>query len=104
MSYPIEEITNSQYLDLVNKEHDITIKKFLPRCIKFGNNYFVYANSEYGKLISENLPITEKLTNKEINKFFKDTIEAMQLKYDKNEEKSKSYFSAIGGSAMKPGL
>ena len=71
MSYPIEEITNSQYLDLVNKEHDINIKTFLPRCIKFGNNYFVYANSEYGKLISDNLPITEKLTNKENIENFK---------------------------------
>lgn len=104
MSYPIEEITSAQYLELVNKEHDINVTSFLPRCIKFGNSYFVYANSEYGKLISESLSHTAAASTKELNKFFKDKIEELKTKFDKNKEKANSYFSAIGGSAMKPGL
>ena len=104
MSYPIEEITSAQYLDLVNKEHDLNVTTFLPRCIKFGNDYFVYANSEYGKLISESLINPGKISNKDLAKFFKEKVDELKLKFDSNQEKAKSYFSAIGGSALKPGL
>lgn len=85
MKYRIENLDATQYLNMVNQEENPSGDKLDFHYYKFGDNYFVFTNTAFGKFMSE--LIVGGKPDEELEKEFDNATEAIKLKYTAMSDK-----------------
>lgn len=103
MKYNLETLTSSQYLDMVNREENVDTTELNIRYCRIGNGYFAYANSAYGKIVTNQHYKGRPLSEEEMDELFEKLTEEVKAAYKTKSEK------AIGQSSflknpLTPGL
>ncbi len=101
MKYNVETLSPSQWLDIVNREEDVSQEAFSIRYLKVGNQYFAYSNTSVGKILTPAF-VKDKFTEEELEKIFDKATVDIEAEFKAKSDKK------IGVSFIKnpmtPGL
>jgi len=99
MKYPIENISSSEYLDLVNQESDPNTKLFKLNYYSIGSDVFVHLKSGMCSVISDKFDTTGK-KDKDVDKFLEAETAKLQALYDGKKETNKEFGSLFGSAIL----